>query len=172
MDSSPPTTPDSDAPARRERLHTVSAQLAAVDELIGLARRTIQVFDIDLSQMGWTRAARAEALAAFLRGSQHARLDVIVHDTRYLEGECARLIALQQRFGDKVNFCKTGREASGARDPLVIVDARHFLHRFDFEQPRATLGVDDPRGVAPLVHRFDEIWSTRESSLPGTLLGF
>jgi len=174
MDSSLPKPPDSGAlpNPRREVLDTIAAQVAAMDELVRLARLSIRVFDIDLSQMGWNSVARAEALTAFLRGSPHARLDIIVHDTRYLEGRCARLQVLQQRYGHAMRFCKTGPEARGARDPLAIVDGRHFLHRFDFEQPRATLGIEQPQTVIPLIDRFDEIWATRESTLPGSLLGF
>ena len=67
MDSS--TSPDTAThPAPREvRLDTVAAQTAAIDELIGLTRQKLQVFDIDLSQTGWNTAARAANLAAFLR---------------------------------------------------------------------------------------------------------
>ena len=172
MDSSPPTTPESTTPTpRHERLDTIVAQVAALDELVRLARRSIRVFDVDLSEMGWNSVDRADALLAFLRRSTHARLDIIVHDTRYLEGHAARLQLLHQRYGHAITLCKTGPEGKAARDPLSIVDSRHYLHRFDIEQPRAALGIDQPHAVIPLINRFDEIWATRESTLPGTLLG-
>src|SRR5262249_54490874 len=123
------------------------------------------------STMGWNSVARQKALEAFFRASRSARLEIIVHDTQYLEGRCARLLALQRVFGEAINLCKTGPEAQKARDPLAIVDGRHYLHRFDFEQPRATLAIDDPQGATPLVNRFDEIWATGSPALPGTLLG-
>lgn len=176
MDFSFPMTPEAPPTPtptpRQERLETIAAQIAALDELVRLARRSIRVFDIDLSDMGWNSVARADALVAFLRRSKHVRLDIIVHDTRYLEGQCARLQLLHQRYGHAISFCKTGPEAKAARDPLTIVDSRHFLHRFDIEQPRAALGIEQPHAVIPLINRFDEIWATRESTLPGTLLGF
>lgn len=173
MASSTPPTPDPEAaPApRRELLDSISAQVAAVDELIGLARRSVHVFDIDLSQHGWNTAKRSDALAAFLRRSPHVRFEIIVHDPRYLEAQCARLQRLRGRYGHLMTFAKTGHEASRARDPLVIVDDRHYLRRYDFEQPRATLGIDQPQDIQPLIDRFNEIWETRESTLPGTLLG-
>jgi hypothetical protein len=58
-------------------LDTVAAQTAAIDDLIGRAKASIQVFDVDLSETGWTSPARCDRLAAFLRGSRHARLDII-----------------------------------------------------------------------------------------------
>ena len=173
MASSTPTASESAPPIqpRRETLDSIAAQIAAIDELIGLARSSIRVFDIDLSQMGWTAVRRAERLDAFLRASRHARLDIIVHDTRYYESACARLQLLQRRFGATVNILRTGAEARGAMDPLVLVDDRHYLHRFHIDQRRATLGVEEPRGAAPLVNRFDEIWATGEPGVAGTVLG-
>ena len=56
-------------------------------------------------------------------------------------------------------------------DPLVIVDGRHFLHRFHVDQPRAALAIDDPAAARPLVTRFEEIWATGEPGLSGTVLG-
>jgi hypothetical protein len=53
----------------------------------------------------------------------------------------------------------------------VIVDGRHYLHRFHFEQPRASLGIDQPEQTQPLASRFDEIWATGEAGLSGTVLG-
>src|SRR5215217_3828554 len=114
MDSSPPTPPPDSLPtqaSRRERRDTIAGQVAALDELVGLARRSIRVFDIDLSEMGWNSVARADALAAFLRRLPPGGLEVIVHDTRYLEGQCARLRLLQQRYGHSISFCRTGPEA-------------------------------------------------------------
>lgn len=152
-------------------LDTVAAQTAAIDELIGRARASIRVFDIDLSETGWTSPARCDRLAVFLRGSRHARLDIIVHDLRFIERSCARLCRLLRLHGDKMTILRTGPEARIAMDPLVIVDNRHFLHRFHIEQPRALLGIEQPQMAKPLVQRFEAIWATGEAGLTGTVLG-
>ena len=56
-------------------------------------------------------------------------------------------------------------------DPLLIVDGRHYLHRFHVDHPRAALGVEEPLGAKPLVTRFEEIWGTGEPGLAATVLG-
>lgn len=173
MASSTPTPPDA-APApepRQEALTTVRDQVAALDDLVSLAKQSIRVFDYDLSEMGWNRPARAERLAAFLRRSRNSKLEIIVHETRWLESSCPRLTELLKTFSDRVTVYRTGPEAKGAADPLVIVDGRHFLHRFHVEQPRATLSIEDPHLARPLVNRFEEIWATGEPGLTGTVLG-
>ena len=152
-------------------LDTVAAQTAAIDELIGRARASIRVFDVDLSETGWTSPARCDRLAAFLRRSRHARLDIIVHDTRYLERSCPRLRNLQRLHTGAIAIFRAGAQARIAMDPIVLVDDRHYLHRFNYERPRAALGIDEPRGTQALKLRFDDIWAMREEELPGTVLG-
>jgi hypothetical protein len=168
--STPDPAPAPDAP-REERLTTLAEQVAAIDLLVSLARERICVFDGDLSRGAWGTAARTDALATFLRTAQNARLDIIVHDTRWIETSCARLTGLLRRFGHAMTLYKTGPGAHGAMDPLVIVDARHYLHRYHLDQSRATLAIDMPAGARPLVTRFDEIWATGEPGLSGTVLG-
>ena len=171
MDSS--TSPETTAaPVPREvRLDTVAAQTAAIDELIGLAQHKLQVFDIDLSQTGWNTAVRADNLSAFLRRAVPARFELILHDTRWMESSCPRLLNLLKRYSSSITVYRTGPEARVAMDPLVIVDGKHFLHRFHMSQPRASLVIDNSQLAGPLVTRFEEIWATGEPGLAGTVLG-
>src|SRR4051812_49012770 len=163
MDSSSlhkvPVTDIDDVIAREERLDTVAQQTATIDTLIGLAQERIRVFDVNLSHTGWNSAARADALSQFLRLTRNGRLDIIVHDTTWIETSCPRLMMLLRRQGHAMSIYKTGPGARGAMDPLVIVDGRHFLHRYHIQQPRATLSIGRPQAARSLVTRFEEIWA-------------
>lgn len=166
------TPDDAGAPApRTAALTTLAEQIAAIDELIGLAQRRIRVFDRDLAQTGWNDAGRMARLGAFLRGMHDRRLDIIVHDTGYLERSCARLLGLLRAYSQAVTIYRTGPEARHASDPLIIVDDAHYLHRYHFEQPRATLAIHQPEQTRPLAMRFDEIWATGEPGVNATVLG-
>jgi hypothetical protein len=167
------TSISTDPPAepRIVMLASVAEQAAAIDTLIPLARHHIRVFDHDLSQTGWNTPARAQGISAFLREVRGRRLDIIVRDTRYLESACPRMITLLRRFGYAMAILKAGDEARVATDPLLIVDGEHYLHRFHYEQPRATLGIAQPEQTQSLVNRFDEIWATGEPGISGTVLG-
>lgn len=169
MDTS---TPDDPAPEPREaQLDTVAEQSAAIDELIGLARHRLQVFDIDLSEGDWQSEQRANVLSAFLRRNRKARLEMIVHDTRWMEMYCPRLLGLLRLHSHAVTVYRTGSEARNAMDPLLIADGRHFLHRFHIDQPRAALAIEQPQLARPLVMRFEQIWATGEPGLSATVLG-
>ena len=166
-----PERPD-DIPAPLERrLDTVAAQVEALDALVASATSAIRVFDVDLAGMGWNASSRIDALAAFLRGSRDARMQVIVHDTRHLEAACPRLLGLLRQWSAAMTIYRTGAEARHAMDPLTLVDGRHFMHRFHVAQPHAVLVMNDPARTSPLQRRFDEIWATGEPGLTATVLG-
>lgn len=171
MDSSTLPEPTPALTPRETLLTTVIAQSAAIDELIGLAQQRLQVFDIDLSQGGWNSTARADSLTAFLRRSPKGRIDLIVHDVRWMEMCCPRLMALLKRYSHAITVYRTGAEARSARDPLLIADGRHFLHRFHFDHPRATFAIEHPQLARPLVTRFEQIWATGEPGMGATVLG-
>ena len=171
MASSTPAEADTSPQPRETRLDTVAAQTAAIDELIGMARHKLQVFDVDLSQTGWETAARAAHLAALLRRAPAVRIDIILHDTRWLQGSCPRLTNLLRQYSYAITVYQTGQEAKVAMDPLLIVDGRHYLHRFHIDQPRAVLVIENPQQTSPLATRFEEIWATGEPGMAGTVLG-
>ena len=158
------------APSNRV-LDSMADQVAAIDTLVALAQNRIRVFDADLSQMGWNAVARTQLLGSFLRRSRDAHLDIIVHDTCYLEASCPRLTGLLRVASAGMRIHRTGPEAQSAHDALVIIDDRHFLHRFHVEQPRAALGIDQAALAQPLIKRFEEIWATAEPGLSAEVLG-
>ena len=165
-----PTPDAADSGSGTWRVDTVAAQVQAIDALLALARQHVQLFDIDLAQGGWQTPARVDALTRFLR-QRNARFDVIVHDTRWMEANAPRFVQLLRQYGHAMTVYRTGAAARAAMDPLLIVDARHHLHRFHIDQPRATVAVDMAQATKPLVTRFEEIWATGEPGLAGTVLG-
>ena len=168
MVTSTPASPEGREPGaptpHYERLSSIAEQVTAIDTLIDLARLSIRVFDIDLSRMGWNNAARVDKLTKFLHGAPGARLEIILHDTGWIERSCPRLLTLFRAHSHVMTIRRTGDDARAAMDPLIIVDGIHFLHRFNIGQPRAALSIGDPEAALPLVTRFDAI---SESAVPG-----
>ena len=152
-------------------LTTVAEQVAAIDTLLGIAKHSIRVFDVDLSGMGWNDAARIERIAAFLRSNPAAKVEIIVHDTGWIERSCPRLTNLLKYRGHAIVIRRTGEDGRHAMDPLLIVDGVHFLHRFHVAQPRAALSIGDPDAAQPLVIRFDAISEDAEPGVTPTVLG-
>jgi hypothetical protein len=175
MDSSTSAPPDPSHPvppeARQETLTTIAAQVAAIDTVIDLARLSIRVFDVDLSDMGWNHSARADRIATFLRSRRGARLDIVLHDTSWAQKSCPQLTSLLRHYSHAITIYRAGEEGRRAMDPMVIVDSRHFVHRFHAGQPRASFAIEQPKVAGPLVERFEEIWSSAEPGINATVLG-
>jgi hypothetical protein len=169
MDSSR-QAPDPPPAAEERRLDTLAEQAQAIDALVELAQVRLLVFDRDLAETGWNGAGRAERIEAFLR-RRDARLSLIVHETRFIEAACPRLVALLKVYSHAMQLWRTGREARSATDALVIADDRHYLHRYHAHQPRATFATSAPAAAKPLLGRFEEIWATGEPALGGSVLG-
>ena len=66
---------------------------------------------------------------------------------------------------------RTGASARAARDPLLLVDDEHFVHRFHVDRTGGTLSIGSPERAKPLVERFDEIWETGLPGVTGSGLG-
>jgi hypothetical protein len=167
--------PDTLAPPpglpREARLDSLAALQRAQDDVVALAQRHVKVFDTDLSTGGWNTAQRCNTLSSYLRGKPGARLDIIVHDTRFVESCAARLTALLARHAHGMKIYRTGAAARAAMDPLVIVDDVHFVHRHHVDWPYGTLSIGSPERAKPLVERFDEIWATGEPGVSASVLG-
>ena len=145
--------------------------LAAIDEVIAAAERTIRVFDITLSNRGFNSPARAAQLRDFLvRGRAH-RLLIALHDTDLLERECPRLLILLRQFPMSIEIHRTIAQARNAADPCVIADDHSIWHQLHFEQPRAVVALHSPTDALPIAQRFDEIWDLSEPAVSATTLG-
>ena len=145
--------------------------LAAIDEVIGAAQRTIRVFDISLSNRGFNSPGRTERLREFLvRGRAH-RLLIALHETDLLQRECPRLLVLLRQFPMSIEIHRTIAQARNAADPFVVADDHSVWHQLHFEQPRAIVAVHSPADTLPILQRFDEIWDLSEPAVSATTLG-
>ena len=66
---------------------------------------------------------------------------------------------------------ETQAEAKGVYDPFSVMDERHYVHRFHYEQPRGLLALDEPQGAHAFVKRFAEIWDASAPAASATTLG-
>jgi hypothetical protein len=145
--------------------------LAAIDEVIGAAQRTLKIFDISLSNRGFNSPERAAALRHFLVSGRTHRLLIALHETDLLERENPRLLVLLRQFPMSIEIHRTLAQARDAADPFVIADDHSVWHQLHYEQPRAVLALHSPQHTLPIAQRFDEIWDLSEPAVSATTLG-
>jgi hypothetical protein len=162
-----------DAPPKPSYRPIVGAadSLAAIDEVIAAAQRTIRIFDFTLSNRGFNSPARTERLRAFLVAGRAHRLLIALHDTDPLARECPRLLTLLRQFPMSIEIHRTLAQARNAMDPFVVADDRSVWHQLHYEQPRAIVALHSPADAMPIAQRFDEIWELSEPAVSATTLG-
>ena len=163
-------TPKPPEPVYRQ-ISGIAESLAAIDEVIAAAERTIRIFDVSLSGRGFNSPARAEKLRQLLVRSRSHRILIALHETDPLERECPRLLMLLRQFPMSIEIHRTLGQAREARDPFVLGDDHSVWHQLHVEQPRAIVALHSPADATPISQRFDEIWELSEPAVSATTLG-
>jgi hypothetical protein len=66
---------------------------------------------------------------------------------------------------------QTADQLAHLRDSMILVDDAHAVIRFDRDQPRGKLLVDESDEVMPYRRRFEEIWAEGGTPVAATTLG-
>lgn len=143
----------------------------ALDQLIGLATRTLRIFDHNLEGAGYEGLPRAEALKAFLAANPANRIYLVAHDLSHLTRNCPRLLNLLKYQDHAITIRETMDEAKGIYDPFAIADDIHYVHRFHHQHNRAEMVREDPVGAHELIKRFEDIWQASTPALSITTVG-
>jgi hypothetical protein len=155
---------------RQTPLTGTAALEAATDEILPYAQTMVRIFDNALGR-DYNSSARFECLRRFLLSNSRNKLRVVVHDAQSMYRVCPRMLILLRMHAHAISIHETHQAAKTAYDPLVVVDDRHHLHRFHYEQPRGVLSVNDPVGTRPFIERFEEIWEASSPAVSATTLG-
>jgi hypothetical protein len=143
---------------------------AALDTLFAQPGLTLRIFDRLLGG-DYNSQRRHELLRSFLRTSRAARIRIVLHDASSLVRDCPRIITLVRDFSHAVSVNETQAEAKGVYDPFSVIDERHYVHRFHYDQPRGLLALEDPQSAHSFVKRFEEIWEASTPAVSATTLG-
>ncbi len=143
----------------------------AIDLLLGWAERKVSLFDFDLCDNGWNSTLRAEVLRSFFRRSRLAHCEIYLRDASRVALRLPRIMALLRSYGHALTIYQVGEEGQQVYDPFLIVDDRHYWHRFHFDQPRGELGVEQPRYAFELARRLAEIKEISSPANQATVLG-
>lgn len=168
----PAPTPGEKPPKPEYRqLFGVAESLAAIDEVIASAQRTLRIFDVSLSNRGFNSPARAEKLRHLLVAGRAHRILIALHDTELLERENPRLLLLLRQFPMSIEIHRTIAQARDAADPCVIADDHSVWRQMHYTQPRSIVALHSPADVLPIVQRFEEIWDLSEPAVSATTTG-
>lgn len=143
----------------------------AIDTVIAAASGEIRIFDRDLTRVAIDRKNVADSLESFLAADRQRRLRIVVHDSEPCERYQPRVQALLRRFGQSIEIRQSPDELRNLQECYLLADNQQAALRFNLNQPRGKIVLDDPETVRPWWDRFDDLWLLSTPCLSPTRLG-
>lgn len=144
---------------------------SAIDRLLALAAKRIWIYDEDLGLLHLETAERIEMLKRPLASTRQDCLRIALRNTAPLQQRQPLMQRLLATHSHNSAAQKTPEQLSHLRDSMILVDDVHALIRFDRDQPRSKLLIDEPEEVMPYRRRFEEIWAEGGIPVATTTLG-
>lgn len=168
-----PVNPPAPGPAAPQRLLIGSrAELdAAVQAVLGAARRTVRCAAADLSGFGLERRAAIDLLRALLVANRAHSVQLLVDDPAWIETRAARVKLLQRDFAHALEIRVADREDAVGGDRVILGDDDHALQ---LREARITHGEAwlNHRGYAqPLLAAFTRRWDRAAHNVAVAPLG-
>ena len=142
----------------------------AIDDILETANRSVRIFERSLGRE-YNSPQRVDALRRYLLASRRNRLLIVLHDASTMDRNCPRLLLLLRQYSHAVSIHETIASAKAVYDPFVIVDDRHFVHRFHYDHLRAAQGTHDVNGTQVLLDRYAEILELSAPAISANVSG-
>jgi len=155
----------------RELITSWNDYRIAVDRLLALAGEKIAIYDEDLVNLNFAERSRRDHLQRILRAGQGPALRIAVRNAAPLQRNEPELLKLLSLYGHRASAQQTPEHLGHLRDNLLIIDDRHALIRFDRDQARSKLLLDEADELRPYIGRFEEIWNEGGETINATTLG-
>ncbi|MDP2805010.1 MAG: hypothetical protein Q8O24_03625 [Gallionellaceae bacterium] len=149
----------------------INDYVAALDELCGMAKHSLYIFENDFDHLGFNTEARFNIFRHFLLSSPNVRLHILAHNPQHLVRFCPRVMMLLKQFSHNMHIYQTPPNLRHLSEPFAVADEGNFVRRFHFDDTRGIFAKNDPEGARLLKARFEEIWESSRSSVSATTLG-
>ena len=161
----------SEGELKHKNLDGVAEYVTALDEICGLAQKSLYIFENDFDSLGFDSEIRYSQLRRFLLSSPFVSLHLLAHDTGPLVRFCPRIILLLRQFSHLMRIYQTPANLRHLTAPFAVADSRHYVRRFHFNDTRGIFAQNDPQESIVLKSRFEEIWISSHPGASVTTLG-
>ncbi|KAB2921944.1 MAG: hypothetical protein F9K30_13430 [Dechloromonas sp.] len=155
----------------RELITTWNDYQAAADRLLAMACRRIAIYDENLAWLKLDSPANLEHLLRILKTGQGEALHIALRDASPLAQRHPALVNLLTTYSHRAAVQQTPQHLAHLRDSMILVDGKHALIRFDRDQARSKLLIDEAEELRPYVARFEEILAAGGEPVRTTTLG-
>ena len=143
----------------------------AIDQLLAMSCHKLCIYDEDLLKIRLDDRKRLANLQRMLQSAQPGAIRIALRNPEPLRRTQMHLIQLLAVHAHLITIQATSQELSKLRDSMILVDNQHGLIRFDQNQPRSKLLLNESDELRPYLLRFEEIWKDQGEVISATNLG-
>ena len=158
-------------PMARELITDWGSYQAGFDQLLGLAEHKLYIYDEDLGKLRLDQPDRLAQLKRLLLTAQPGSIRIALRNAEPFRRQQTHLIQLLAMHAHIITIQETSPQLNNLRDSMVLIDDQHGLIRFDREQARSKLLIDEANELRPYLLRFDELWKEPGDVVSATNLG-
>jgi hypothetical protein len=136
---------------------------------LGLARRTLQLFDPDFAVYPLGAADVDGLLRRFLHAG--GTLQLALHQSGHVERSYPRFLRLLKDYNHRVECRATPRTLRQLTDSFCIADGAHIVRRYHSDHMRGEAAFDTPAATDLSQERFAAIWAESAPTLHPTTTG-
>lgn len=155
----------------RELITSWGEYQTAIDRLLANATHKIWIYDEDLAVLQLESMNRQEILRRIAHTGQADALQIVVRNATPIRQLQPRILNLISTYNHSAALQQTPEQLAHLRDSMILVDDKHALIRFDRDQVRSKLLIDEVDEIRPYLKRFNEIWTEGGEGISGTTLG-
>lgn len=155
----------------RELITSWNDYQAAIDRLLVMAGQKICIYDENLTQFRLNSSSRLNELKRILHQGHGDVLRIALRDAHHLYQQNPQFLGLLSTYSHLAEAQQTPPQLADLRDSMLLIDGKHALIRFDQDQPRSKLLIDEAAELRPYLLRFSEIWSEGGERIQNTATG-
>jgi predicted GNAT family N-acyltransferase len=126
----------------------------AIVELCAHARRDVRIFSQELDPKLFDDAGLLEALSRFARRHQHARVTILVHDSRRMVRDGHRMLDLVRRLSSSMSIRLVHPDLRDRDDTFVVADGTGVVSIPRHDTPAGFTNLND----RPLAGQFAKVF--------------
>ena len=155
----------------RELITHWSDYQAAIDRLLALPCHKLCIYDEDLVKIHLDDRNRFGKLQHLLQSAQTGSIRIALRNAEPFRRTQTHLIQHLAPYSHIITIQETSQQLNNLRDSMILLDDRHGLIRFDQDQARSKLLIDENVELRPYLQRFEEIWNEPGDAVSATSLG-
>jgi hypothetical protein len=128
----------------------------ALDEIVTLTQRTLDIFDASLALQGWAARARCDSLARAMI-ERRVQVRILLADSRLACRELPRLINLLATQGHRFSVMEAAEGPLPASN-FVVADQQHLLFRPNSVQSRGNVNFHNVYKSTAYSRSFEVLW--------------